>query len=90
MERIILGGEGWDSRRGFGGTNGAGVWTLCAILVGAGVENLGNAGTGGAGVYDLMEGVRSEGVWERGGIGAGVCDRVGPGVWDRGGAGPGV
>lgn len=32
------------------------------MLVGAGVENLGNAGTGGAGVYDLIEGVRSDGV----------------------------
>ena len=62
MERIILGGEGCDSLRGFGGTNGAGVCTRCAILVGAGVENLGNAGTGGAGVYDLREGVRSDGV----------------------------
>jgi hypothetical protein len=52
VERIILGGEGWDSRRGFGGTIGAGVCILCAILVGAGMAYLGNTGTGGAGVYD--------------------------------------
>lgn len=81
MERvIILGGEGCDSRRGFGGTRGAGVCIRCAILVGAGVENLGNEGTAGAGVYDLIDGVRSDGVWERGGTGAGVCDRVDTGA----------
>jgi hypothetical protein len=49
VERMILGGDGGcDNRRGFGGTKGAGVCTRCAILVGAGVENLGNAGMGGA------------------------------------------
>ena len=46
VDRIILGGDGGcDNRRGFGGTKGAGVCTR--ILVGAGVENLGNVGTGG-------------------------------------------
>jgi hypothetical protein len=47
-ERTILGGAGSrDNRRGFRGAKGAGVCTRCAILVGAGVENLGNAGIGG-------------------------------------------
>ena len=50
---MILGGDGGcDSRRGFGGTKGAGVCTRCPMLVGAGVENL--VGIGGTGVVGVL------------------------------------
>lgn len=95
MRIIILGGEGWESRRGRGG--------MAAERVGAGVlerregvamgrrmeddregASEGIGGTGGTGVYErIVDWVCGDGVCERTGIG--VCERIedGVGVWDR-------